>query len=313
MQHQLNATNQQAAVAATMTSQNNPLRDPNRLPSVLTSDIHNEAELIFTILENKDRNTVSSLDTLTLLRGMGMNPVDTDMDYLREVMAEPVEKLEQAYREEEARKERERRKEEERKGKKITFVNKKAPGKDGAPGADGVAPGEEIGPDGKKRKIMTEPQEEIKNIDWNIFINAVEPIFRDNHQEQEEILAALKVFDTDGRGRISREQLIQIVTTNGESVLSPAEVKILLELFPEDIGFVEFAQRVQGTYVPPSQEELDAIEEAERRERDARMAKERDAAAAADPLAGLLGGIGGGGDASATGGGDAGGDTPAAE
>ena len=312
MQHQLNATNQQAAVAAAMTSQNNPLRDPNRLPSVLTSDIHNEAELIFTILENKDRKTVSSLDTLTLLRGMGMNPVDTDMDYLREVMAEPVEKLEQAYREEEARKERERRKEEERKGKKITFVNKKAPGKDGKEeGKDGVAPGEEIGPDGKKRKIMTEPQEEIKNIDWNIFINAVEPIFRDNHQEQEEILAALKVFDTDGRGRITREQLIQIVTTNGESVLSPAEVKILLELFPEDIGFVEFAQRVQGTYVPPSQEELDAIEEAERRERDARMAKERDAAAAADPLAGLLGGMGGGGGD----GGDAagGGDAPAAE
>lgn len=275
----------------------------NRLPSVLTSDVHNEAELIFSILQDPDHHTVSQLDVLTLLRGMGMNPVNADTDYLREVMAEPIERFEAMRREEEARKEKERKKEEAERKRKMGYTAKPTPPpKKGAPGdksgkgatasgdpANPAEPEMEEGPDGKKR-VKRGPREEVKNIDWNVFITAVEPIFRDNHQEQDEILNALKVFDDTGKGQITRENLFKIVTSNGESVLSPAEIKILTDMLPETMDFVEFAQRVQGTYVPPTPEEIAAKEEAERAEREERLRKEREERAKADPMAALLAG-----------------------
>eukprot|EP00758_Cryptobia_borreli_P007488 Tbor_TRINITY_DN5305_c1_g2::TRINITY_DN5305_c1_g2_i8::g.4857::m.4857 len=259
-----------------------PIRNPNSLPSVLTSDIHNEAELIFSILENKDRKTVSYLDVLTLLRGMGMNPLMSDMHYLRDVMAEPIERLSAAYREEEARKEKERKKEEEKESMKKPKVNKqvvkgKANGKDSKETTD---------KDFSKKKPLSEPQEEIKNIDWNIFISAVEPFFRDNDQEITQILTALRILDTEGKGRMRRSDLIDIITQEGESVLSPSEIQMLITLIPEEFSFMEFAQRVQGTYIPPTQAEIEAAEELRRREREIEMAA---AAAAVDPLADLLG------------------------
>lgn len=271
----------------------------NRLPSVLTSDVHNEAELIFSILQDPDHKVVSQLDVLTLLRGMGMNPVNADTDYLREVMAEPIERYEAMRREEEAKKEKERKREEaERKKKGGAFVAKPPPGKKGDPksgtagGAGGDGPAEvelEEGPDGKKR-VKTGPREEVKNIDWNVFITAVEPIFRDNHQEQDEILNALKVFDEAGMGVLTRDELFRIVTSNGESVLGPAEIKLLTDMLPESMEFVEFAQRAQGTYVPPSAEEIAAKEEAERAAREERLRREREEREKADPMAALLAG-----------------------
>lgn len=269
-----------------------------RLPSVLTSDVHNEAELIFSILENKDKKLISYLDCVTLLRGIGMNPTTVDMDELKEAMAEPITRLTEWRLEQEAKAEKERKKEEKKDPKKSDKKDAKKPdpkkdgkgGKDAkggdaaaaAPGAEGAAEGEE-GP--KKKK---EPAEEVKNIDWNIFISCIEPLYRDNHVEQEEIVAALKIFDKMGTGRMKRADLAKIVTTNGESVLSPAEEKQLHEVLPEDFTFEELAARIQGTYVPPTQEELDAVAAKEREAREAALAAERAAAAANDdPLAGL--------------------------
>lgn len=265
-----------------------------RLPSVLTSDVHNEAELIFSILENKEKKLISYLDCVTLLRGIGMNPTQADMDELKEAMVEPIARLTEWRLEQEAKAEKERKKEEKKDPKKAEKGAKKPdPKKDGknpdpkkgdtagGAGAEGAEGEGEV----KKKK---EPAEEVKCIDWNIFISCIEPLYRDNHVEQEEIVAALKVFDVNGTGRMKRADLARIVTTNGESVLSPAEEKQLHEVLPEDFTLDELAARIQGTYVPPSQEELDAIAAKEREAREAALAAERAAAAADDdPLAGL--------------------------
>ena len=264
-----------------------------RPPSVLTSDVHNEAELIFTILENKEKKLISYLDCLTLLRGMGMNPTASDMDELRESMAEPVQRLTEWRLEQEAKAERERKKEEAKKGgeKKAEKGSKDGKGAkkgkgDDKPAADGTAVESAEGAEGdKKRRPKVEPAEETKNIDWNIFISCVEPLYRDNHVEQEEIVAALRVFDVNGTGVIKRSDLARIVTTNGESVLSPAEEKQLHEVLPEQCTLEELAARIQGTYVPPTAEELEAINAKERAEREAQLAAERaKAEAEADPL-----------------------------
>lgn len=265
------------------------------MPSVLTSDVHNEAELIFGILENKDKKLISYLDCLTLLRGIGMNPIQEDMDMLKESMAEPINRLTEWRLEQEAKAEKERKKEEAKKGgdKKGEKKDAKKPdpkkdGKGGKSAAEGGAPAD--GPEAEEAAALAkkkrEPAEEMKNIDWNIFISCIEPLYRDNHVEQEEIVAALRVFDVNGIGRMTRSDLARIVTTNGESVLSPAEEKQLHEVLPEDFTLEELAARIQGTYVPPTQEELDAIAAKEREAREAALAAER-AAAVDDPLAGL--------------------------
>ena len=263
-----------------------------KLASVLTSDVHNEAELIFTILENKDRKCISFLDCLTLLRGIGMNPTTADMDELRRSMAEPIQRLDEWRLEQERIKEKERKKE-EKKDAKGGDKKKPEPKKDGKKGGDaakdGTAPADGQAADGQPApKRRAEPAEEYKNIDWNIFISCIEPIYRDNHVEREEIVSALKVFDRTGAGRIKRADLAKIVTMNGESVLSPAEEKQLQESLPEECSFEELAARLQGTYQPPSAAELEAVAAKERAEREAREAAEKAAAAAIDdPLAGL--------------------------
>jgi Ca2+-binding EF-hand superfamily protein len=261
-----------------------------KLASVLTSDVHNEAELIFGILENKDRKCISFLDCLTLLRGIGMNPTTADMDELRKSMAEPIQRLEEWRLEQERIKEKERKKE-EKKDAKGGDKKKPDPKKDGKKGDAAAAPADGTGQaaDGQpEKKKRPEPAEEAKNIDWNIFISCIEPIYRDNHVEREEIISALKVFDRSGAGRIKRADLARIVTTNGESVLSPAEEKMLLETLPEECSFEELAGRLQGTYQPPSAAELEAAAAKERAEREAREAAEKAAAQALDdPLAGL--------------------------
>ena len=255
------------------------------MPSTLTSDVYNEAELIFQILEHKDRKLISYLDCLTLLRGMGMNPTTADMDDLHETMKEPIAKLEAIRLEEERKREKERKALEKKDPKKEKAEKEKAE-KEKAEKEKAEAEAEKDGQ--PKKKVLAEPAEEIKNIDWNIFIHAVEPIYKDNEAEQEEIIAALRVFDTTGKGKLTRSELLKAVTESGESVLSPAEVKQLKEAFPNDvIEFEEFAQRLQGTYTGPTPEQIAAKAEKERQERD-EAAK---AAASANATDDLLSGV----------------------
>lgn len=248
-------------------------------PSVLTSEVYNEAELIFNMLQNKEK-LVSFLDCTTLLRGMGMNPTTHDLDKLKARMREPVIRLEAWRREEELRRERERRKEEAKEAKKMgRSISKKDKKKEE-----------------EKRKEQEEkdnekiiPIEEVKNIDWNIFISCTEEIFRDAATEEKKVFKALKVFDdADNPDVMTIDHLIEIVTSRGDSVLTPAEIKQLKKDLPPKCNLKELAARIQGTYTPPTQEELDrqmqaAIEERKRRE----AAKKAEAEANDDPLRGL--------------------------
>lgn len=233
-------------------------------PSVLTSEVYNEAETIFSMLENKEK-LVSFLDCMTLLRGMGMNPTQGDMDYLRERMADPILRLENWRREEELRREKERRREEmreKRRGSSV-FVQSKAR----RSLSERVSEVNTTESPTSAQPVKITPVEEIKNIDWNIFISCAEEIYRDALTEQKGVLSALKVLDKEGTGEMAIEDLVRIVTTNGESVLSPAEVQQLRALLPPRCGLAEIAARLQGTYTPPTKEELEraALEEIERR------------------------------------------------
>jgi len=245
-------------------------------PSVLTSDVHNEAELIFGLIAVKE--LVSSLDCVTLARGMGMNPVQADMKRLQDEMQPLIEELTELRLEEERRKQKEAAKLEKKDPKKDT---KKDPKKDEK--KDEKKEGEaKEGEDGQpKRKVLPAPEEEMKNIDWHIFISCIEPMYKDNRQEVSEVVQALGLFDEDGTKYLSVDKIIEIVTQGGESVLSPAEVKQLRDAFPEKgYKIQEFAERLQGTYVPPpppSAEELAAEEEARRKaEEEAKKKAEAD-------------------------------------
>lgn len=243
----------------------------------MTSEVYNKADLIFSMLQNKEK-LISFLDCTTLLRGMGMNPTLEEMDALKERMAEPIVKLEQWRREEELRRDKERRKEEAKQRKKSgarksTISQKK----------DDKAVVEEK----KATKII--PVDEIKNIDWNIFITCAEEMYRDSSTEEKQVLAALEVFEgNDPNALIQRDRLLELVTCNGDNILTPAEAKQLRELLPEECSLAELAARIQGTYKPPTQEELDRIAAEAFAEKKRKEEAEKAALAAnADPLAGL--------------------------
>ncbi|KAG5507694.1 hypothetical protein JKF63_06643 [Porcisia hertigi] len=248
--------------------------DPDT-PSVLTSEVYNDAAIIFNMLQNKEK-LVSFLDCTTLLRGMGMNPTHEDMDKLKGLMAQPILRLEQWRREEELKREKERRKEEarERKGKGFSSGRKATTKKVTDPAAE--APPVDI-----------TPVEEIKNIDWNIFIKCSELLFRDRMREERGVVEALQVFTSDLSTSMSRAKLVEIVTTNGSNVLTPAEVKMLVTMLPESCSVKEWAKRISGTYVPPTQEEIDAaaMREIEARRQQEATAKAKEAEK--DPLEGL--------------------------
>lgn len=294
-------------------------------PSVLTSEVYNEAEVVFTMLQNKEK-LISFLDCTTVLRAMGMNPTNEDTDRLKLRMAEPVFLLEQWRREEELKREKERRKEEAREQRGAVRGKpsaKRAGGKPGAPRksfAEQVAAEEAEG----KPPAKAVPVEEIKNIDWNIFINCAEEMYRDTATEQHEVLNALTTFNVGGPslphaaaddgdaaddvdalmaaanddgsggawvatpGKMTVDELIRILTTNGDNVLTPAEVKQLRAVLPSDdaaMDFTELSARLQGTYKPPTKEELDRIAAAELEA--IRQREEAEKEVVDDPLAGL--------------------------
>jgi hypothetical protein len=270
--------------------------DPD-VPSVITSDVYNDAEVSFAMLQNKEK-LVSFLDCTTLLRSMGMNPTHDDMDKLKELMAGPIARLEEWRREEELRQDKEGRKEDarERKGKNRGSVapakkslGEKAGDDNGATTTDAAAAASAV-----TAAASLTPAEEIKNIDWNIFIHCTERIFRDRMREEHAVAEALKVFANNNgnsgasssAATMTRDRLMEIVTTHGDNVLTPAEVKVLVTMLPESCSVKELAARIQGTYVAPTQEELDAAAA-----RELEMQRQQEAAEKTtgedDPLKGL--------------------------
>jgi hypothetical protein len=240
-----------------------------RPPAVLGNEVYNNAEAIFHILEHKESKCVSSLDTVTLLRGMGMNPIQAEVDALQKQMAPLIAELDEIRLEEERKKEAQRKKEEAKSGKgdkDKKEATKKPEPKKGETAKDGAKKGDgKEGEGEKEERVLTMPAEEVKNIDWHIFITSVEPFYKNLETEKHEIVGALKVFDRDGKGKISMADLVRIVTTKGESVLSQAEVKQLTEAFPEaSYNLNDFAELLNGTYRPPPPPTAEEIERMER-------------------------------------------------
>lgn len=268
------------------------LRKDGKPVSVLTSDVHNEAEVLFAFLQEKDRKLISHLDCLTLMRGMGMNPIQADMDKLRDVMKEDVAELSRVRAEEALAAEKER----ERLAKKDPKAQKEKEMKDKADKEKAEAEAKKAkeeaeangGANGPKKKVLAPPEEEEKAIDWNIFIKHVEPMYRDNREEVRLIIEALREFQTPQKqGTITIRELEDIVCRqNGESVLSPAEFKQVRDILKiteendgEEIDLTELAQKIQGTYQGPTEEEKAAAaamkEEEERKRREAEAAKKK--------------------------------------
>lgn len=251
-------------------------------PSVLTSGVYNDAEAIFALLQNKEK-LVSLLDCTTLLRGMGMNPTLADMDKLMARMAEPILRLEQWRREEELRRDKERRKEEareRRRGSKVMRVGAKKQDRSKSVLDNVIA-------ETMADKPRITPAEEIKNIDWNIFISCAEEMFRDAAKEEKLILRALQTFQGAGNSAqiVTQDDLVRIVTSNGDNVLNPSEIKQLRASLPVQCSFAELAARLQGTYVPPTQEEID--QQAAAAAVAQRLREEMQKPTIDDPLAGL--------------------------
>eukprot|EP00906_Rhabdomonas_costata_P023403 RCo033675 len=226
-----------------------PPKDPKQT-AVLTSDVINEAEQTFKSICN-EQGLISQLDIIKLLRSMGMNPTDSDIEVLFDVMKlrDPEkERQERIERDEWLKKERER-KQKEKEEREAMKDDKKAKAASSA---------KKKKEDEKKDQMLWIPPERRPVVDWPTFIRNVEPFFRDNKIEEEALLRALKVFDKEGRGWISRDDLVRILTTKGEDILSPPEVAALLETFPNPrVEHREFAQKMQGTYVEPKVEEAE--------------------------------------------------------
>eukprot|EP01006_Ploeotia_vitrea_P063327 TRINITY_DN85328_c0_g1_i1.p1 TRINITY_DN85328_c0_g1~~TRINITY_DN85328_c0_g1_i1.p1 ORF type:complete len:278 (-),score=55.08 TRINITY_DN85328_c0_g1_i1:179-1012(-) len=229
-----------------------PPSDPTR-HSVLTSDVINEAEQTFKSIA-KD-GFVSQLDIVTIMRSMGMNPTESDLDALFDVMQirDPErERQERIERDERLRKEKERR--EKEKAEAALKDDKKKMN----PAAAAKKMNKKKKDDEKKEAYVWVPPEKRPVVDWTSFITHVEPFYKDNKIEEDAITQALKVFDKEGKMWMHKDELIRLLTTKGEDILSPPEVLILKELFPSTrIDFKEFAAKMQGTWIEPKPEEVE--------------------------------------------------------
>jgi hypothetical protein len=116
------------------------------------------------------------------------------------------------------------------------------------------------GKEEKKDGPIWIPPERRPVVDWACFISHVEPFYKDNRIEEEEIMRAFRVFDREGKGWIHRDELVKILTTKGEDILAPPEVETLKETFPNSkVDFREFAQKMQGTWVEPKESAQDSM------------------------------------------------------
>eukprot|EP01012_Entosiphon_sulcatum_P008481 TRINITY_DN14613_c0_g1_i1.p1 TRINITY_DN14613_c0_g1~~TRINITY_DN14613_c0_g1_i1.p1 ORF type:complete len:288 (-),score=74.27 TRINITY_DN14613_c0_g1_i1:1015-1851(-) len=264
---------------------------PNPLQhSVLTSDVINEVEQTF-----KSKATdglVSQMDMILLIRSMGMNPTDSDLDQLFDAMQirDPErERQERIERDERERKEKERR-EKEKAELEAAGDDKKAK-REAQRKAASAAVKKRGKEEEKKDTFVWIPPERRPMVDWTSFITHVEPFYKDNKIEEEEIMRAFKVFDREGRGWIGKDELIKILTQKGEDILAPQEVTILSEMFSHSrVDFREFAQKMQGTWVEPKVEEPEmAMSTTSSRQRGAVSARREDGSSNASATGSVAG------------------------
>eukprot|EP01059_Diplonema_ambulator_P032166 TRINITY_DN6177_c0_g3_i2.p3 TRINITY_DN6177_c0_g3~~TRINITY_DN6177_c0_g3_i2.p3 ORF type:complete len:240 (+),score=75.59 TRINITY_DN6177_c0_g3_i2:47-721(+) len=201
----------------------------SRGPAVLTSNVINEAQALFQMKATKKEGCeplVSQNDVLFILRGLGMNPTQADV----EEMVSGIEPWDE---------------------EKNADKRKKKTGKE-----DDKKKKEED--DEKQKNLMMLP-EDVPKFSWLGFIEATEGCYRSSRRCEEVIIESLKVFDRqDQRSKVPLSYLVNILTTLGDDVLSTSEVEELQKIFgiPEDpegdpdVDFHDFAKLIQEGQLP---------------------------------------------------------------
>eukprot|EP00756_Hemistasia_phaeocysticola_P037223 Hpha_TRINITY_DN16685_c4_g1::TRINITY_DN16685_c4_g1_i2::g.179001::m.179001 len=214
--------------------------------SVYTANVSNECQVLFDqrVQEARkkgvgkgagenDVKLVSQNDVLYIMRGIGMNPTQEDLeDLIKEMMPYDEDKKDDKKKKkgEAEKKEAEKKKKEEE---------------------------EQAG------KVATLPPEDIPKFTIDELNKNLERVYKNQRRCEEEVVESLRVFDATDRdgGRIRLEDLITIMTENGDDVLSHGfggEVQELKRLFgggvaPDGsdadlktwITFTEFAKTMQ--------------------------------------------------------------------
>ena len=201
-------------------------------PAVLTSDVINEAQALFQMKSLKKEGCeplCSQNDLLFILRGIGMNPTQEDVDEIVGYMS-PYDPDE---RRDDKKKKKEKKNDEEEKKKK------KAEEDEG--------------------KASLQLPEDVPKYAWLSLIEAVEMGYRNARRCEDEIISCMKVFENGAR--MPLKELVSIMSTLGDDVLTPAETDELLKLFgnPEnprdmegiDVEYEVFAKTVQEGQRPP--------------------------------------------------------------
>eukprot|EP01065_Artemidia_motanka_P022606 TRINITY_DN26807_c0_g1_i1.p2 TRINITY_DN26807_c0_g1~~TRINITY_DN26807_c0_g1_i1.p2 ORF type:complete len:249 (+),score=119.10 TRINITY_DN26807_c0_g1_i1:69-815(+) len=183
--------------------------------SVYTSSVSNECQALFDqrVAEARkkgvgkgagenDTKLVSQGDVLYIMRGIGMNPTQDDLEELIKNML-PYD--------EERKEDKKRRKDR------------------------GQDKGRKEDEEGDK-KVATLPPEEVPKYTIDELNRNLEKVYKNPRRCEEDIIEALKVFDLQEKdgGRIRLEDLITIMTENGDDVLSHGfggEVQELKRLF----------------------------------------------------------------------------------
>eukprot|EP01062_Namystynia_karyoxenos_P017742 TRINITY_DN16565_c0_g1_i2.p1 TRINITY_DN16565_c0_g1~~TRINITY_DN16565_c0_g1_i2.p1 ORF type:complete len:291 (+),score=151.46 TRINITY_DN16565_c0_g1_i2:101-874(+) len=182
--------------------------------------------------EKDDSNKmVSQNDVLFIMRGIGMNPTQEELEELIKSMV-PGDADEK--KDDKKKKKGEQEKKDDKKKKEEEEADKK---KDSLPPED-------------------VPKYQVEEIKVNL-----EKVYRNQRRCEEDIIEALRVFDRKNEGRIQLKDLIKELTENGDDVLSHGfggEVQELKRLFGEGqapdgsdanldawITFTDFAKTMQ--------------------------------------------------------------------
>lgn len=94
--------------------------------------------------------------------------------------------------------------------------------------------------DEKLQEILTKNNiKETEKITFDKFLSIYNEFVKDNHKK-EDFVAALKVFDGDNDGKITRDELSMLLDNLGESITQEDQNELIEQADPENSGLIEF-------------------------------------------------------------------------
>ena len=90
------------------------------------------------------------------------------------------------------------------------------------------------------QEILTKNNiKETEKITFDKFLSIYNEFVKDNHKK-EDFVAALKVFDGDNDGKITRDELSMLLDNLGESITQEDQNELIEQADPENSGLIEF-------------------------------------------------------------------------